>query len=445
MLLAYILHGHIPYYAGGHRDSILDTKLRKLPNLLYITPDTWSHFPGDIRYATHALPINVLLDTLVRPDADTEINPGSCIKWNYEPEHAVSHLVLGSAERPGGVWVQSSASPIDNIGTLSYAEMLSLPGYTFADHYMHINGCPLPELDRPTRGETAAYYAAYPQAVGILDTIAMDSLVSSIYRETDGFRIQPANVFCEKLVLATGIFDHIITPTLPISLIAKCNMTHLPLLVIGSGYSAADAIISCPPSRKIIHLYRWDPVNKPSPLKGCHRQAYPEYAGVYRQMKAATLRNSHTIQLTSPLARKRGNPFFRQRDWDSIYEGLPNATVEAVEIHGSCAHVKIRLEGDKTEDRIVGALEYLVGRRGSLNYLDTQLRSEVMPDSKVEFEPSKEGVMVSSRTLRVKAEVNMEVAPSVFITGSLTGDSLVRHTFGSCVYAASKILGVNSV
>jgi hypothetical protein len=162
-------------------------------------------------------------------------------------------------------------------------------------------------------------------------------------------------------------------------------------------------------------------------------------------MKAATLRNSHTIQLTSPLARKRGNPFFRQRDWDSIYEGLPNATVEAVEIHGSCAHVKIRLEGDKTEDRIVGALEYLVGRRGSLNYLDTQLRSEVMPDSKVEFEPSKEGVMVSSRTLRVKAEVNMEVAPSVFITGSLTGDSLVRHTFGSCVYAASKILGVNSV
>jgi hypothetical protein len=444
LILAYILHGYIPHYIGGHRDSILDAKLQKLRNLLYITPDIWSHFAGDIRYATHALPINVLLDTLVRPDADTEINPESCIRWNYEPECAVSHLVLGSANRPGGVWVESSTSPVDKIGTLSYSEMLSLPGYTFSDHYLRIYGRPLPELDRPTRGETAAYYAAYPDAVGISGTIAMNSLVSSIYREGDGFRVQPANVFCKNLVLATGIYDHLITPTLPISLVTKCNTPDLPLLVIGSGYSAADAIISCPPNRKIVHIYRWDPLNKPSPLKGCHNQAYPEYAGVYRQMKTAALRNLRNVLPTSPLTRKRGNPFFRQRDWDFIYEGFPNAIVEDVEINGSCAQVQIRLQEGRTEHRTVGGLEYLVGRRGSLNYLETRLRSEVLSGSNIESVSSKDGAVISSRTLRAKAEVTTEVAPSVFITGSLTGDSLVRHAFGSCVYAASKILGINS-
>jgi Pyridine nucleotide-disulphide oxidoreductase len=443
LLLAYILHGHIPYYVGGHRDSILDAKLRKLPNLLYITPETWSHFAGNMRYATHVLPLNVLLDTLVRPDADTQISPESCIDWRYEPEKAISHVVLGSAQRTGGVWTGSTDSAVEDIGTLSYAEMLSLPGYTYADHHLRTHRKPMPELDRPSRRETAAYYAAYPSAVGISNTINMLSLVSSISREREGFRIQPENIRCKNLVLATGIFDHILAPSVPISLVAKCNAQDQPLLVIGSGYSAADAIISCPPCRKIVHIYRWGPINKPSPLKGCHHQAYPEYAGVYRQMKAAALKNPCNAHVASPLFKKKGNPFFRQRDWDTLYQGFPNAKVESVALEGLCARIQIRREDGRVEHRVVGGLEYLVGRRGSLSYLDTTLLSEVLPEDTIGAISSNAEILVSSRTLRHKAERDTEVAPAVFIIGSLTGDSLVRHAFGSCVHAASRVLGLS--
>ena len=79
LVLSYILHGHIPYYVGGHHDAILDAKLQKSPNLLHLTPDLYAHFLSSLRYSTQALPVNTLLDTLVRPNADTEeIGRASC-------------------------------------------------------------------------------------------------------------------------------------------------------------------------------------------------------------------------------------------------------------------------------------------------------------------------------------------------------------------------------
>lgn len=440
LILSYILHGHIPHYGGGHRDALLDAKLRNLPDLLHVTPDTWSHFPSDIRYATHALPINVLLDTLIRPDADTQINPVSCVEWRHEPNRAVNHLVLASANKSGGVWAQNVGSVVDSIGTLSYAEMLSLPGYTFEDYYLQTYGKPLPELDRPTRTEVAAYYAAYPATVGISDSIRQGFTARSISRHAKGFLIQPGNIFSKNLVLASGIFDHTIQPPICLSPLLSCHQPTLPLLVYGSGYSAGDAIVSCPSNRKIIHIYRWDPVNRPSPLKGCHRQAYPEYAGVYLQMKAAAL-DSKSRSVTSPMMRRKSNPFFK-RDWDTTYEGFPNAQIEDILETSDQTIIKIRTEDGAIEERTVGDLQYVVGRRGSLNYLDSSLRDEVLPGNGNCCD-STDSNNISNKTFLEKTETSTEVARSVFIIGSLTGDSLVRHAFGGCVFAASKILGAS--
>lgn len=58
-------------------------------------------------YSTQALPINVLLDTLMRPNADTEI--GECesrLRWEVDASKAVSHVVLGSAPEAGGQWAE---------------------------------------------------------------------------------------------------------------------------------------------------------------------------------------------------------------------------------------------------------------------------------------------------------------------------------------------------
>jgi hypothetical protein len=50
--------------------------------------------------------------------------------------------------------------------------------------------------------------------------------------------------------------------------------------------------------------------------------------------------------------------------------------------------------------------------------------------------------LISGRTLRTKAESSLEVAKNIFITGSLTGDSLIRHAVGGCVFTAGRIMDV---
>lgn len=444
LVLSYILHGHVPYYGRPHHDPILRAKLEARPNLLDLTPDLYAHFLSSLRYSTQALPINTLLDTLIRPNADTEIDPESCVTWRYEPDKAVSHIALGNAACAGGQWADDPVSASSDIGTLSYAEMLSLPGYCFADHWKAVNGEPLPHFLRPTRTQVAAYYKAYPHAVGIAGSVLSNTQVSHVSRTADGFYIGSHRIRCKHLVLASGIFSVNTPPPPLLSPLRTVHNVTKPLLVVGSGFSAADVIISTPPHRKVIHMFNWSPEARPSPLRGCHHQAYPEYAGIYRQMKLASLASSKSRAPASPLLRKRNNPFFTQRDWATVYEGLANAKIIGVSPIDDFVKVTIRLESGDIIERAVGGLEYVVGRRGSLEYLDDSLCSELIgpatPGQESDEEDSSSPALISGRTLREKAEDDLEIAPSVFIVGSLTGDSLVRHTFGACAYAAGRIL-----
>jgi hypothetical protein len=434
LILSYILHGHIPYYTGKHHDALLDSKLRKLESLLRIDSEVYAHFGSSLRYSQQAQPINALLDTLVRPNADTEIDPPSHIEWRHEPQREVSHIVLTDSQRPGGQWTRDSGSKSDEIGTLSYAEMLSLPGYSFKEHYRRQHGVSPPELMRPSRTLVASYYASYPKAVGISSSIRTNTNISRISRASDGFVIEPVYIKCKKLVLATGIFTHAIAPPPMLAPIQHISVPCLPLLVIGSGFSAADAIISAAPQQKIIHLFKWDPANHPSPLRGCHHQAYPEYAGVYRQMKAAA--NQHA-QVVSPMSRRKTNPFFTQRDWTTVYEGLPNATIDKLYPVDNGYGIVITVKNGTSVERVVGSLAYHVGRRGSLAYLDPALLDEVLGES-----ARAENTENDSTLLRRGGTRNggATVAKDVYAIGSLTGDSLVRHAFGVCVDAAGRIM-----
>ena len=379
---------------------------------------------------------------MIRPNADTEINPESCVEWVYQPERAINHVILTSGSDAGGQWVDNPASTNPDIGTLSYSEMLSLPGYSYAEHYeLQHNAC-LPELQRPSRTEVADYFAVYPHAIGIQDSLYPSAHVGSVSRTENGFYIGSHDIFCKHLVLATGIFSQTIAPPSLLSPLARLDTPSEPLLVIGSGFSAADVIISVPPYRKILHIFRWAPDTRPSPLRGCHHAAYPEYAGIYRQMKLASMASTKS-RATSPMMRKKSNPFFAHRDWSSVYEGLPNAEIVDVQIEESLARLRIRLESGDIVERVVGSLEYVVGRRGNLDYLSAPLRREILSAPEKFESPTEQGPLLSSRSLRPKVEIDFEVAPNVFVIGSLTGDSLVRHAFGGCVLAASRIMGTS--
>ncbi|KAL5383300.1 hypothetical protein DPSP01_005989 [Paraphaeosphaeria sporulosa] len=439
LILSYILHGHIPYYVGGHHDALLDQRLRRELSLLHLTPDLHDHFLSSIRYSTAALPVNTLLDTLLRPNADTEINPTSCIQWRYEPERAVAHVAIGDTPQPGGQWVDSPVNASANIGTLSYAEQLSLPGYSYAEHMAKSADAAQCDFVRPSRQQVAAYLEAYPGAVGIADAVYTGMRVDDVYRTAKGFAIGSLGIRCKHLVLASGIFTVNIPPPPLLAPIAQIDAEDVPLLVVGSGFSAADVIISAPPNRKIIHLYQWAPSTRPSPLRGCHHSAYPEYATVYKQMKLASISSKKTRSARSPLLRRKSNPFSTQRDWASLYEGFPNAQVlhSSISDATGIAQVTLRLESGEEITRQVGGLAYVVGRRGTLDFLSPSLLQELGPFDT----PSGTPTLISGRTLRAKAEASLEVAKNVFIIGSLAGDSLIRHAVGGCVFAAGRILG----
>lgn len=442
LILSYILHGHIPYYIGGHHDTILDAKLEKNPNLLHLTPDLYAHFLSSLRYSTQALPVNTLLDTLIRPNADTELNPKSCVEWRYEPGRAVSHVAIGDTEQVGGQWADNPVSASADIGTLSYAEQLSLPGYSYADHLARSGKQDEPDFVRPSRTEFADYLRAYPEAVRIVDAIHTGLKVEDVYRAGGGFVVGSLGIRCRHLVLASGIFTINIPPPPLLTPVAQLDSIQEPLLVIGSGFSAADVIISAPPTRRIIHIFQWAPEKRPSPLRGCHHTAYPEYATVYRQMKLAAIASAKSRPIKSPLLRRKSNPFFEKRDWN-LYEGLPNAEIINVSspANASSATVTIRLISGEKITRDVGGLAYVVGRRGTLKFLSSGLQNEITSTTEPITTNGSSPTLISGRTLRAKTESSLEVAKNVFVTGSLTGDSLIRHAVGGCVFAAGRILG----
>lgn len=463
LILSYILHGNIPSYdeSSPHPDHILHDKLHGCHNdLLDFDIDALTdHFAASrFSYSTQALPVNVLLDTLVRPLGETDdAQKKTCLKWRYDPSRAVEHVLIGNTKSAGGQWVDNPVHASWDIGTLSYAGMLSLPGYTFDEHYKRRNGRPTPVYLRPSRREVADYLAAYPEQVGIAKYIHNGQHIAQVSRcDGGGFYIGSHDIRCKTVVLASGIFDNLIPP--PAMLDPLLGLDHNvaasssssssssspdPILVVGSGFSAADVIISTPSNQKIIHVYKWAPTTSPSPLRACHQQAYPEYAGVYRRMKLAALSTPQSKdRRPRPRNLRSHSDFDVSRDWKATYEGLPNAEILDVELtDDGLATVTFTFTlgkegGDERSSfqRRVSSLAYVVGRRGSLDYLSTDLRAEFLSGDACG------SGMISGQTLREQANEDLEIAPHVFVIGSLTGDSLIRFAYGGCAYAAGKIM-----
>ena len=444
LILSYILHGNCPFYdtsAGHHPDPILHSKLKAdiLGNTFDIQELT-THFQSSrFSYSTAALPVNVLLDTLLRPLADTE--PGkykSCISWRRIPERAVPHVVLGDTA-PGGQWASNPVSASWDIGSLSYLDQLSLPGYSLREHLGQSWSAVDTDFIRPTRAQIADYLASYPTKVGIGDSIYPPSVVSNIVKSEHGFEIGSHSLSCKNLVLASGIFSNLL-PSRPqlhcLVELPESSAAEPPLLVVGSGFSAADVIITNLPKRKIIHIFKWDPENRPSPLRACHKSAYPEYAGIYRQMKRAATEYARTD--VAPLL-ERSRSYTLDLEAYKNYEGFPNTYINQASTGRGIGQVTLRLANGETVDRSISNLEYLIGRRGTLSYLSSELYQKIVGSEK----ETKSMGQISGKTLRLKVEEDLEVAPSIFVIGSLTGDSLIRHIYGSCVYVAQKIMSEN--
>lgn len=143
-----------------------------------------------------------------------------------------------------------------------------------------------------------------------------------------------------------------------------------------------------------------------------------------------------------PKIRHASNSAFDlSRNWELNYEGLPNTTITDVKVEGESAIITLQTADGSILNHRISRLEYVVGRRGSLRYLSRSLRREVCGVGAVSSDSDSDSAeMLSGQTLRNKVLEDLEVAPHVFAIGSLTGDSLIRFAYGSCTYAAGRIM-----
>lgn len=451
LCLSYILHGNIPYYNPDvpHPDpelhrllvqyerstdgdqtqgkSLLDAVSN--PNVLQHVIDKGPHFRSSM------LPVNLLLDLLVVSDEINYVSRDqmdSRITWVHEPSRAIDHVVIGT--HPGGQWAQSDTStttPDDQC--LSYAEMLSLPGYPFSTHYREKYGKAPPEFLRPRRKDIASYFDAYPDVVGIADSLIIGTVIEVDIRTKGGYtvsyngqvglmtpgsesvpgspsttqsspflssskRTPSCRLTSTNVVLATGIFDkpsqfktHKHANCSSKSLLYNSECTGMTLnelidkrfnglfhfdhsdshvtLVVGSGFSAADIISSTFKQGGRV-LHLFKWGDKPCPLKGFPRELYPEYASIYRWMKLAAAAQKRTGNGSKPTNGVVSAKRKCQFEENGChYEGLANTTILSAED----GVLKLQLPSGEIVTRHVGPVRICVGRTGSLQFLSNRI------------------------------------------------------------------------
>ncbi|KAK7202688.1 hypothetical protein BZA70DRAFT_297887 [Myxozyma melibiosi] len=484
LALSFLLSGHEPQYNGTHSDPRVHSMMEKTPSLYDAVLHNLSLHRHIAQTQTGAAsPINGFLDSLAAPGIDFD-PAGNQPLLSYKKRSAIPHLVVGSTFSAGGQWAGKD-SPSQ---TLSYAEMLSLPGYSFSQFVVETRGTPIDPYTRPSRADVAAYYALYPSKVGISEFVRANCTVLSLRRrESQFFTVTLQNndtgsltvITTRAIVLATGVFTHLVPPDPILHPLMSWqqqqtnNKTHTsdsvddddPILVVGSGFSAADAVLSIPRNRKVIHLYKWDPLTRPSPLRACHRETYPEYASLYRLMRRSASGQSVLSAHHKPTLDPVG--------LCGRYEGLPNCRVVEVP---SVDTVRIQLASGATVERKISRLKTYVGRLGVISYLSADLRNEIgvgadqiwvskhtllyrissRNDRWTALKDSEKGWRIEEtrHSLDTQAELEedrcdivsdyaathgLELTNGVFVIGSLVGDSLVRYALGGCVTVAGHL------
>ncbi|XP_077311878.1 oxidative stress-induced growth inhibitor 1 [Lithobates pipiens] len=330
--LSYLLSGYTPYVKEGavHPNPLLQRKLEEFPGV----PIT----EQDLEYLSEGLegrsnsPAALLFDTLLRPDTDFLGDVESVLGWTLEPERAIPHLVLGRGP-PGGAWNAIEGSMI----TLSRGDWMGLPDLSFKD-WMRMKRRNL-RNDRSTAGDILNYYQYYVRNKRLQDNFVSGAVVTSIVKmnrseenvpekdnlwdrpklntdrpddksifQVSGFIENNAGIkqnFCvyaRNVVLATGTYDsplklgiqgedfpfvyHQISALEEAVKTKKVHQDSDPVLIIGAGLTAADAILLAHHYNiPVIHAFRRR-VNDPALIFNQLPQVmYPEYHKVYHMMK----------------------------------------------------------------------------------------------------------------------------------------------------------------
>uniref|UniRef100_A0A3Q2C873 Oxidative stress induced growth inhibitor family member 2 n=1 Tax=Cyprinodon variegatus TaxID=28743 RepID=A0A3Q2C873_CYPVA len=297
------LIGYKPYFdtATVHPNPILYRKLQEAKHIP-ITEQAMEYLSEGLEGRSRN-PVAVLFDTLLHPNADFGYDFPPVLKWRKDKHQQIPHLVLGKGT-PGGAWHAMEGSML----TVSLGIWMELPGVNYRDL---TNGLRRNVTsDRATPEEISSYYKDYVKLKGLQKNFVDNTYVTSVHklcRGQDDTHV-PFSLFAENVVLATGasdspvrlgvegedlpfVFHSISDLGLAVSQ-GKLDVNSDPVLVVGAGLSAADAVLcACNSNIRVLHVFRKNTDNPDLIFKQLPKTLYPEYHKVYNMMSSQTCHN----------------------------------------------------------------------------------------------------------------------------------------------------------
>ncbi|XP_070626478.1 oxidative stress-induced growth inhibitor 1 [Bos indicus] len=320
--LSYLLSGYTPYVRPDaiHPHPLLQRKLSEAPGV--------SIMDQDLDYLSEGLegrcqsPVALLFDALLRPDTDFGGSVESVLTWRHQKERAIPHLVLGR-NPPGGAWHSIEGSMV----TLSQGEWMGLPDLQVKD-WMCKKRRGL-RNSRATAGDIAHYYRDYVIRKGLSHNFVSSATVTAVEWGTpepsspgardpsplfqvSGFVTaedqsqQSFSLRAHNVVLATGTSDsparlgipgealpfvhHDLSALEAATQAGTVSPSSDPVLIIGAGLSAADAVLYARHySIPVIHAFR-RPVDDPGLVfNQLPKMLYPEYHKVHQMMREQSI------------------------------------------------------------------------------------------------------------------------------------------------------------
>lgn len=460
--LSYFLSGNRPYYNGGsHPNVYLSKKLEKLDKTRSIVEE-------DLKLLSEGLegrscnPVALLFDSLCRPDADMGVNHPSLLNWKHEPKHSINHVVLGKG-KPGGAWQQMDG----NLQTLSLANWMELPSLPFKDWIMNnqIKDDQIVHNNRASVADIKNYYSSFVKQNQLKSFYNYHTVTSvqKVYEFKSGIDLESGEMLpcCKKfrknhpplwevrgyvedeeatdcengnklrkefcfraphVVVATGTFDipnelgipgenhpHVVHSLHEFEkhLAERHNRSLLdPILVVGSGLSAADAILMALESNvSVIHVFRKGPNDSSIIFKKLPAGIYPEYHKIHSLMKE-----------------KLHNPLYK-----------PYSKHQLAELKDDCGALLESLDSKDIISVDISLAVILIGSRPDLSFLPSEGKNlGVVPRFPIECKYNPFDVDLYS------FQCNREVG--LFAMGPLVGENFVRFGLGGALGISNFLL-----
>ncbi|KAF3691928.1 Oxidative stress-induced growth inhibitor 2 hT41 [Channa argus] len=349
--LSYLLSGNKPYLDSStvHPNPILYRKLQDTKHLPITEQDL--EFLSEGLEGRSRNPVALLFDTLLHPNADFGYEFPPVLQWRRDKQQHIPHLVLGKGT-PGGAWHAMEGSMLTislgiwmELPGVNYRDLTNgkcrdvirdratpeeISSYYF--NYVKLKGLQknfvnntyVTSVQKLCRGhEGQSVEAGHTDKEGVeIENGGNEGFEGNRvecvnnggggglwevrgYQQVQNETHVPFSLFAENVVLATGASDSSIRlgiegENLPFVFhsisdlglaISRRNldMNSDPILIVGAGLSAADAVLcACNSNVRVLHVFRKSVDDPDLIFKQLPKTLYPEYHKVFNMMCSQT-------------------------------------------------------------------------------------------------------------------------------------------------------------